>query len=284
MPTISLDGPTGMLRIMTASAATHHIGRNDPDLVWGGHQPLDLSRPLTVPPSIIYWSAKYRLPVYAHPRFDAGSTRIYARPYALSMEGFSDLSAAEERRGFDLPALENPPIIRPYKLIFSVSGGPCQDEDVLAAKVASLLPALRPDDESLPELDPNRPKNMEELVARMRGRPDFISYTDLKRKRELGYDSDECASHFSSSSSSPPSPKVVRDEAVRDASPPNPKRRKITASTSSHHIDPPSALLSENAGALEDPSRSVATSDIPDDARPSSPEGEARRHTPCIIT
>ncbi|KZV64098.1 hypothetical protein PENSPDRAFT_189346 [Peniophora sp. CONT] len=83
---------------------------NNPDLVWDGLMPLDQSRPLTIPPSIIYWSAKYKLPVYAHPRFEPGSSRIYARSYSRSTDGFSDYSAAEQRQELKLPPLEDPPI------------------------------------------------------------------------------------------------------------------------------------------------------------------------------
>ena len=109
---------------------TNDTGRNNPDLTWTELRFLDQSRPLLIPPSIIYWSAEYKMPVYAHPRFDPESTRIYARPYALSTDGFSDLSAAQQRQMLGLPPLENPPVVRPRKVLYSLHCHVCPDEDV----------------------------------------------------------------------------------------------------------------------------------------------------------
>ena len=116
--------------------------------------PLNQSRPLTIPPSVIYWSATYKLPVYAHPRFQLGSTRIYARPYAVSTDGFSDYSAAEQMQELKLPPLEDPPIIRPRRVMYDLDCQWCPDEDELEAKVAELLPTLRPDELLEPSSSP----------------------------------------------------------------------------------------------------------------------------------
>ncbi|VDB94823.1 unnamed protein product [Peniophora sp. CBMAI 1063] len=195
---------------------------NDPDLVWTGNQTLDQSRPLTIPPSIIYWSAQYTRPVYAHPRFDPKSTRIYARPYALSSDGFSDLSAARQRRDLGLPALEDPPIVRPRRVLYSLKCDVCPDEDVLAAKVASLLSTLRPDDEML-----------ETVHGPQKERDGYV--VDLndpkRRKRILDDDSDSDDSDISTLASLPllRSP-VLGHESTHGASVSSSKRRKISPS------------------------------------------------------
>ena len=169
--------------------------RNNPDFVWGGIVILDQSRPLTIPPSMIYWSAVHKLPVYAHPRFDPDSTRVYARAHARSNDGFSDFSAAEVRRELGLPPLESPPIVRPRKILYGLGRQWCPDEDVLAEKVAELLPTLRPDDEMLPPLVSEEPL---ELVATADTSPPLEAHShpvvhlrNGKRKREDGNPSEE---------------------------------------------------------------------------------------------
>ncbi|VDB82619.1 unnamed protein product [Peniophora sp. CBMAI 1063] len=195
---------------------------NNPDLVWEERQVLDLSRPLTIPPSIIYWSVQYNLPVYAHPRFDPESTRIYARPYASSLDGFSDYSAAEQRRKLGLPPLDNPPIIRPQKILYSLECETCPDEDVLARRVAMLLPTLRPDDERLPEPPPEGP-------AKVTGPPPRLSGFKLKRTFESDSEdseSDVPQSPRSASRRSPPFENKRPDNKTGST----PKRRKTSPS------------------------------------------------------
>ncbi|KZV64097.1 hypothetical protein PENSPDRAFT_656834 [Peniophora sp. CONT] len=198
--------------------------------------PLDQSRPLTIPPSIIYWSAKYKLPVYAHPRFEPGSSRIYARPYARSTDGFSDYSAAEERQKLKLPPLEDPPIVRPRQILYSLDCQWCPDEDELAAKVAALLSTLRPDDEVLPEPSPSPtyPPGSTPLTrwaAFLENYPRTLKKVK-KRKRELeGGDGGDakCASPAPSVQRPP----VIKDERSRDVSILSTKRRRINDSSPS---------------------------------------------------
>lgn len=91
---------------------------NHPEVVWGELQALDLSTPLTVPPSIIFWSIEHCLPVYMHPNFlEASSKGPYAHPYAISEHVFSDESAARYRAELGLPPLENPHPLRPVKAL-----------------------------------------------------------------------------------------------------------------------------------------------------------------------
>ena len=58
---------------------------NDPEVLWGEQQALNMSTPLMVPPSIIFWSLEHCLPVYMHPHFLGSSGKgPYAHPYAGS--------------------------------------------------------------------------------------------------------------------------------------------------------------------------------------------------------
>ncbi|KZV68094.1 hypothetical protein PENSPDRAFT_736154 [Peniophora sp. CONT] len=87
---------------------------NHPEVRWGGLQALNLSTPLMIPPTIIFWSIEYRLPVYMHPRFiDTYNKGPYAHPYASSEFVFSDETAAQNRAKLGLPPLENPRPLRP---------------------------------------------------------------------------------------------------------------------------------------------------------------------------
>ncbi|KZV66532.1 hypothetical protein PENSPDRAFT_654847 [Peniophora sp. CONT] len=231
---------------------------NNPDLVWGGVLPLDQSRPLTIPPSIIYWSAKYKLPVYAHPRFDQESTRVYARPYAQSHDGFTDYSAALQRRDLELPPMEDPPIIRPRCILASLGYNWCPNEDVLAEKVASLLPTLRPDDDDLlpdpstgPALSPKTKTLSVPPVISVDSQVVTVDAIGHKRKREAE-DEDEAAGS-DTSRSSPLRPSLAAggntfDEGLASS----PKRRKISA---------PSLPLEESSTPLPGPSL-VTMSDI----------------------
>lgn len=198
---------------------------------------LDHSLPLTIPPSIIYWSAKHKLPVYAHPRFDPDSTRTYARPYAQSSDGFSDYSAALQRRDLKLPTLDDPPIVRPRDVLFSLGCQWCPDEDVLAEKVASLLPTLRPDDMRLPDPVPEReaspePRTFDEVAAMFKDSPYFHYYPDAdSTKRKRDGEEDAVESDTLASVTLHPSP-TAAGAASRDGLPSSPKRRKVTVPTS----------------------------------------------------
>ncbi|VDB82671.1 unnamed protein product [Peniophora sp. CBMAI 1063] len=114
---------------------------NDPEVVWGDLQYLNLSSPLMIPPSIIFWSIEYALPVYMHPKFPGCSRKgPYAHPYAQSEYVFSDESAAAHRAELGLQPLENPTPLRPTDaLMYRVKT--CRtvpDEDDLAEWVELL--------------------------------------------------------------------------------------------------------------------------------------------------
>lgn len=231
--------------------------------------PLDQSRPLIIPPSIIYWSARYQLPVYAHPRFDPDSTRIYARPYASSTEGFSDYSAAAQRQRLKLLPLKEPPIIRPKAVLNSLDCQWCPDEDEVADRVATLLPTLRPDDDLLPEPSPSDSREsspgllpflvIEKKYAHLLGAPEG-------RKRERGVDDedgedDDCASL----ASSPRHTLIAADKRFHEAFAPSTKRRRISASPSPHpHTKAPGAPLPRGADVPNDLTDAVAGSSSPE--------------------
>lgn len=87
---------------------------NHPEVIWGGLQALNLSTPLAVPPSIIFWSIEHHLPVYLHTHFlEASRKGPYAHPYASSEYVFSDESAARYRAELGLSPLEDPCPLRP---------------------------------------------------------------------------------------------------------------------------------------------------------------------------
>lgn len=235
--------------------------------------PLDQSRPLMVPPSIIYWSAKHKLPVYVHPRFDPDSTRVYARPYAKSTDGFSDYSAAEQRQELGLPPLEDPTLVRPRDIMYSLDCLWCPDEAVLAERVAALLPTLRPDDEELPPPEPQSPQSEESSPEpdgshELRVTParvidavqpqELAVVTDLrsdKRKRGDRDDREDAAMASRSSTSRRSSPIENNNSSA--------KRRKLDSSLSPHrHKITPIDTPSDDAHAR----RSSAPVSLVDDA------------------
>ncbi|KZV66504.1 hypothetical protein PENSPDRAFT_84681 [Peniophora sp. CONT] len=125
-----------------------------PEIIWGDLQSLDLSTPLNVPPSIIFWSIVHQLPVYMHPDYRVMSRQgPFAHPYACSEYVFSDESAAEYRAELGFPPLENAQPLRPMKALEVMEGRTITDEGYIAERVALLesngeLP-LSPPTESL---------------------------------------------------------------------------------------------------------------------------------------
>ena len=114
---------------------------NDPEIRWGGLQALNLSTPLIVPPSIIFWSMQHRLPVYMHPNFVGASQKgPYAHPYSISETVFSDGSAVDYRAKLGLPPLEDPvPLRREDALTYRIKDRrSIADEQELAEWVAIL--------------------------------------------------------------------------------------------------------------------------------------------------
>ena len=114
---------------------------NDPEVRWGGLQALNISTPLNVPPSIIFWSIEHRLPVYMHPNFvTAFGGGPYAHSYAISENIFSDESARSYRAELGLPPAENLRPLRPSDALrYRVKGQrTIADEQELAEWVAIL--------------------------------------------------------------------------------------------------------------------------------------------------
>ncbi|KZV63454.1 hypothetical protein PENSPDRAFT_210356 [Peniophora sp. CONT] len=155
---------------------------NHPEVTWGELQALNLSTPLMVPPSIIFWSIEYCLPVYMHPNFlEASRKGPYAHPYAISEDVFSDESAAIYRAQLGIPPLENPRPLRPVKALnYRIEDyWTVADEDELAEWVA-LLQSERARDALCPS----------ELPVSKDERPSRLVDAPSKRRRES--DADEC--------------------------------------------------------------------------------------------
>ncbi|KZV66526.1 hypothetical protein PENSPDRAFT_667672 [Peniophora sp. CONT] len=172
-------------------------------------------------------------------------TEVYHRP------GWPDWNNPDlQRRELGLPPLEDPPIVRPRGVMYSLNCLWCPDEDVLAEKVTQLLPTLRPDDERLPPLKhetSSGPENVADTVTPLKEPP--IASTNLrgdKRKREdddVGEDEDRA-----SLAPSTPHLPVAEGDRSPDTSTPSTKRKKTNASPSPHsHTDVPIASLSESA-------------------------------------
>ncbi|KZV61689.1 hypothetical protein PENSPDRAFT_285557 [Peniophora sp. CONT] len=129
-------------RISEFTRALHHEDAPDwshPEVIWGELQSLNLSTPLNVPPSIIFWSIVHHLPVYMHPDYRVMSRQgPFAHPYACSEYVFSDESAAEYRAELGLPPLENPRPLRPIKALRVMEGRTITDEGYIAERVALL--------------------------------------------------------------------------------------------------------------------------------------------------
>ncbi|VDB94811.1 unnamed protein product [Peniophora sp. CBMAI 1063] len=129
-------------RVFEFTRVIHHDDAPDwshPDIVWGELQCLNLSKPLNVPPSIIFWSIVHRLPVYMHPDYRSMAGRgPYAHPHAVSEYVFSDESAAQSRIDLGLPPLENPYPLRPAKAMQVAKGRTVGKESEIAERVALL--------------------------------------------------------------------------------------------------------------------------------------------------
>ncbi|VDB94807.1 unnamed protein product [Peniophora sp. CBMAI 1063] len=129
-------------RVFEFTRVIHHDDAPDwshPDIVWGELQCLNLSKPLNVPPSIIFWSIVHCLPVYMHPGYRSMAGRgPYAHPYAVSEYVFSDESAAQSRIDLGLPPLEDPYPLRPVKALQVAEGRTVGKESEIAERVALL--------------------------------------------------------------------------------------------------------------------------------------------------
>ncbi|KZV63455.1 hypothetical protein PENSPDRAFT_691631 [Peniophora sp. CONT] len=172
---------------------------NHPEVIWGELQALNLSTPLNIPPSIIFWSIEYRHPVYMHPNFlEASRKGPYAHPYAISEDVFSDESAAIYRAELGLPPLENPLPLRPVKaLSYRVKDQrTVPDEDELA-EWAALLQSER--------VLPSDALSHSELPLSESERPSALVQTLCKRRRESNAD----VRHFSAGRVSTPSASVA---------------------------------------------------------------------------
>lgn len=129
-------------RITEFTRALHHKDAPDwshPEIIWGELQSLNLSTPLNVPPSIIFWSIVHELPVYMHPDYRAMSRRgPFAHPYACSEYVFSDESAADYRAELGIPPLDDAQPLRPGKALEVMPGRTITDEGEIAERVALL--------------------------------------------------------------------------------------------------------------------------------------------------